>query len=72
MWGPKPKKLQVPSSKISNPFKIIFTHLVSKRGSQDVKTRSWMPKDGGFGKRRLGKGQKMLRIKLGAWSRVSK
>ena len=79
VWGPKPKKFQVPSSKFQNPFKIILKHLISKRGLEDVKKRSplrfWMPKeyqqDEILSKRRSS-GQNMLRIKLGAWSRVSK
>ena len=69
VWGPKLKKFKFRSSKFHNPFEIIFRHLFSKRGGQDVKR--WMPngrnlEDG------VWKGQNMPRIKLGAWSRVSK
>ena len=81
MWGPKPKKFQVPGSKFQNPFRIILRHIISKRGrSEGVKKRSpiriWLPKgyqqqDEVLSKRRSA-GQNMLRIKLGAWSRVSK
>ena len=78
VWGPKPKKFHVQSPKFQNPFRIIFRHLFSKRGSQDVKRspliRVWLPKGGNLqdevGKRMSW--QHMSRIKLGAWSRVSK